>query len=226
MATTKRKCAKCKGTITIDKANVADVIYYNKLYYHEQCFCDLCTQRIEKKKSGWRSWREALDDIEQLKKETRQKVLQSRVKTDPLNDYLLEHYDVVAVPSNFWTMVADLGNGIYRSKRCKPIDIDTLLEVWKWGQGKLDKIAQNNRANHKGPSNDTERLRYDLAILMGHIEDFKKYKAREESQRTEIIDSIKNQPKIDYSSLSKCEQGNSESDVDTLDMNELINQIF
>lgn len=195
MATTKRKCAKCKGTITIDKANVADVIYYNKLYYHEQCFCDLCTQRIEKKKSGWRSWQEALDDIEQLKKETKQKVLQSRVKTDPLNDYLLEHYEVAAVPSNFWTMVADLGNGVYRSKRCKPIDIDTLLEVWKWGQGKLDEINVYNKSHKKGPANDNARLTYDLAILINKMPRFIEYKkkhqaATEELTKVSVIDDI------------------------------------
>lgn len=225
MATTKRKCAKCKGTITIDKANVADVIYYNKLYYHEQCFCDLCTQRIEKKKSSWRGWQKALDDIEQLKKETRQKVLQSRVKTDPLNDYLLEHYDVAAVPSNFWTMVADLGNGTYRNKRCKPIDIDTLLEVWKWGQGKLDKIAQNNRANRKGPSNDTERLRYDLAILMGHIEDFKKYKAKVEAERAESEQENSNTAKsIDYNVISKVKETTRKENDD--DISDMLDEIF
>ena len=225
MATITRKCAKCKQEITIEHNNISDVVYYNKLYYHEQCFCDLCTQRIEKKRGKWVEWQEAYDNLWQLEADTKE-MLEKYFAKEELNEWLLNNYDICAVPGSFWQMVADLENGKYRNKKCKPIKTDMLLAMWKWGQGKLDKIAQNNRASRKGPSNDTERLRYDLAILMGHVEDYKKYKARKESQRNEIIDLIKKQPKIDYSSLSQCKQGNLESDVDTLDMNELINQIF
>ena len=64
---------------------------------------------------------------------------------------------------------------------------------------------------------------YCSKLLFG---DFKKYKAREESQRNEIINSIKKQPKIDYSSLNRRVQDKSKSDIDTADMSELIGQIF
>lgn len=225
MAVTKRKCKKCKGTIEIDKNNITGVVYYDNFYYHEQCFCDLCAQKIEKKRGGWTKWQASLDNLWQIEADTKQRIQQSRVKTDPLNDYLLEHYEVAAVPKNFWTAVADLGNGIYRSKRCKPIDVDTLLEAWKWGQEKLDKIAQNNRENRKGPSNDTERLRYDLAILMGHIEDYKKYKARVEAERAENEQESSNTAKaIDYSAISKVKETIKKENDD--DISDMLDEIF
>lgn len=188
MAVTKRKCKKCKGTIEIDKSNITGVVYYDNFYYHEQCFCDLCTQKIEKKRGGWTKWQAALDNLWQIKADTKQRIQQSRVKTDPLNDYLLEHYDVTAVPKNFWTAVADLDNGIYRSKRCKPVDIDTLLEAWKWGQGKLDEINMYNKSHKKGPIDDNTRLTYDLAILVNKMPRFIEYKKKHQAATEELAE--------------------------------------
>lgn len=225
MVTITRKCAKCKQEIEIEKNDITDVIYYEKKYYHESCFTEMATQKAASKRGKPEQWQEALDNLWQLEADTK-KMIQKYFAREELNEYLLSNYDICMVPAYFWQLVADLENGKYKSKKCKPIEINVLLDIWKWGQKNLNQIALNNRANRKGPQNDDDRLRYDLAILIGHVGDFKKYKAREESQRNEIINSIKKQPKIDYSSLNRRVQDKSKSDIDTADMSELIGQIF
>jgi hypothetical protein len=47
-----------------------------------------------------------------------------------------------------------------------------LLDVWKWGQHNLDNIDKYNKNNNKGPTNDSDRLFYDLAILIKKIPDY------------------------------------------------------
>ena len=47
-----------------------------------------------------------------------------------------------------------------------------------------------------------------------------------EKEENKVVNSIKKQPKIDYSSLNRRVQDKSKSDIDTADMSELIGQIF
>ena len=82
--------------------------------------------------------------------------------------------------------MADLERGSYKGKRCRPISMEMLLGVWKWGQRKLDEIAANNRANHKGPQNDEARLVYDLAILVGKVPSYLVYKEKQKSAAIEL----------------------------------------
>lgn len=206
-----RKCAHCKGVIEIDRSNLSNVIQFQKKYYHYECFEELATKKAMLKTGKPKMWQEALDNIWVLEDETK-KMLEQFVAKDDLNTWLLNNYDIVTVPSYFWQLVADLERGIYKRKKCKPVKTFDLYECWKWGQRKLNEINIGNRMNHKGPNNDSERLCYDLAILITKYPLFLKHKAKSSAQI--INESLeRKQPKIDYGLLEKNNKNDDDNDI-------------
>lgn len=219
-----RKCAKCKGEIVIDKNNIEDVIFFNKLYYHKSCFYDMATEKASSKRGKPQMWKDALDSILELEVDTK-KMLESYVAKDELNSWLLDNYDVVTIPSYFWQLVADLEGGKYRNKKCKPISINTLYSMWRWGQKHLDKIAANNKKNKKGPQTDSDRIRYDLSVLLSHMEDFKKYQNRVKVEKAEAEALSKKEDKnINYGTINKIKEVSKKQKED--DISDLLDEIF
>lgn len=221
-----RKCAACPNPIEIDKEHTSGIIFYKKKYYHSKCFCDLAKKRSQSKIKSASEWKEALDNLWELEVET-EKMLKSSLTKDELNEWLLSHYDIAVVPARLWQIVADLERGVYKRKKCKPVSMEMLLGVWKWGQRKLDEINANNKAKRNGPNSGDDRIRYDLAILLSHVNDYIKYQNRVKSEREEqenIIKSIRAHGTIDYTSLGKQTNHDAEPDMD--DMNSLLEAIF
>lgn len=221
-----RKCGACPKPIEIDKEHTSNIVYYKNKYYHSSCFCDIATKRSQSKIKSASEWKEALDNLWELEAET-DKMLKSSIAKDELNEWLLSHYDIAVVPARFWQIAADLERGVYKGKKCRPVSMDMLLGMWKWGQKKLDEIAANNRANRNGPSNGDDRIRYDLAILLSHTNDYIKYQNRVKTEREEqekIIKSIRAHGAIDYTSLGRQTNHDAEPDMD--DMNSLLDAIF
>ena len=199
-STIKRKCAKCKGEIKIHRDNICDVIGYQGKYYHSDCFETLATQRASSKRGNSSQWQAALDDLWGLEDETKNSLERFWIKDD-LNSWLLDHYDVSVVPSYFWQVVIDLERGKYKQQRCKPVGVAMLYNMWVWGQKRLDDINQKNKINHTGPKNDIDRLRYDLAILISHTEDYKKHVAKVHALESERQQRQKEIVKVDYNKI-------------------------
>ena len=219
--TVRRKCGGCSEIIEIHRSNISDVLYYKNKYYHSKCFCEIAEKRSKAKIKTAPEWQTALDNLCELEIDTR-KMLESAWVKDDLNDYLLSNYDIAAVPTRFWQIVADLGNGTYKGKKCKPVSMETLLGAWKWGQRKLNKINANNKTIHKGPTNDADRVVYDLAILIGHVGDYIKYTSRTKEESAEIKSRLQSSNKINCENI--CVQASSnQSDENILD---LMNEIF
>lgn len=216
-----RKCGACPKPIEIDKEHTSNIVYYKNKYYHSSCFCDIATKRSQSKIKSASEWKEALDNLWELEAET-DKMLKSSIAKDELNEWLLSHYDIAVVPARLWQIIADLDRGMYKGKRCKPISIEMLVSVWKWGQRKLDEIAANNRANHKGPSNGDDRIKYDLAILLSHINDYIKHTQRNKEEVADIAAKAQNTKKFDYEKIYEQAQKKTETD----DILNLMNDIF
>ena len=184
-----RKCAECKKMIKIDRDNITGILKFQDKYYHTECFKEMTTHKAASKRGKPEMWQNALDNVVVLETETK-KILESSIAKDDLNEWLLKNYDIVAVPTRFWQMVADLERGIYKGKMCRPTSMQTLLGTWKWGQRQLDSIARSNKANHKGPQNDEKRLVYDLAILVQKVPSYLAYKDKEKTAAIEMIRSM------------------------------------
>ena len=219
-STIKRKCAKCKGEITIHRDNICDVIGYQGKYYHADCFEALATQRASSKRGNKEQWKEALDDLWGLEDLTRM-ALEKFWAKDDLNVWLLDHYDVSVVPSYFWQVVTDIECGKYKQQRCKPVSIEMLYKMWVWGQKRLDDINSKNKINHTGPKNDIDRLRYDLAILISHTEDYKKHIAKVHALEAERQQRQKEIVKVDYNKIKPT--ANKKSGLD--DISALLDEI-
>ena len=217
-----RKCAKCKGTIKINHDSIADIIFYKKLYYHKACFCALAEERSQSKRGKPEEWKSALNSVSVLELNTAQ-MLRGLCAKDDLNIWLLDHYDISAVPSRFWQIVADLEQGVYKGKKCKPVSMETLLGAWKWGQRKLDSINRSNKMKKSGPQSDDARISYDLAILVQKVPIFLDYQEKQKAAEMERQRTLKEVMKIDYSKIASSTKASSNN---LQDISSLVDDIF
>lgn len=203
--TIKRKCAKCKGEIEINRNNITEVIYFDQKYYHESCFEGHATQRAASKRGNPEQWQEALDNIWELEAETKN-MLERFWSKDDLNVWLLDNYNITVVPTRFWQIISELEIGKYKGQRCKPVNTETLVDCWKWGQRKLNEINQYNKSHNKGPSDDSARLMYDLTILIGKMPNFLAYKDKQKIETNEMARTCESNDDVDMSKIGQVKQ--------------------
>lgn len=204
-----RKCNKCKQSMEIDIDNIVDVIRYEKKFYHKACFIEEAERLSQAKRAGRLKWQNALENIEDLEDETKFSLRQDEENKTPfekakdqLNAYLLSVYNVTSVSEQrFWIAVTDLDIGIYKNKKCKRVDVDTLLSTWKWHQQKLNEIDKLNKANNRGPKDDRSRILYDFAIVVGQVPNYLTYKEKQRIAELERQQTSKETLKIDYSKI-------------------------
>lgn len=211
-----RKCHSCKDMITIYRNNVEGIIHFQNNYYHKNCFIELATQKSQSKRGKPAMWKEALENIDALEYNATKPLLYYWARED-LNSYLLNTYVVYSIPNTFWTTIAELENGEYQGKKCKPVDMKLLLEAWKWAQKNLNKIAQRNKASNIGPKTESDRLRYDLAIVVRHIGDYEKYIRRTKEETIMIAEQMQSMNKFDYEKIYQ-ESKKTQKDEDILNL--------
>lgn len=214
-----RKCAHCNEEINVrNKDKLDNVLRYKGKFYHKDCFTQLAESRVAKNNRYSASWQEALDNISLFIEDAKQSIGR-KIKTDPLNDYLLLNYEVATLGPLFWSTVADIGNGIYRNKRCKAISCDVLLDMWKWYQKDLNNTYVWNKTHGKDMAGEM-RVKYDLAILMNKYGEYMKFKAKKEKAR--INQQIKKEEhKIDYNKIKSTSKTDGLGDISDL-LDELI----
>lgn len=213
-----RKCHQCKGAIVVDLNDVKNIIQYKKVYYHKDCFIERANEYINKSNRFSKSWQDALDNIDNHERQTIEKLSYGK-PTDKLNDWLLDNYDIVTTPSNrFWSTIKELGNGMYRNKRCKPISVELLTEVWQSEQPYLDKTYAYNKTIGKHMEGEA-RLYYDLAIIIKKIPSFIKDKKKQEAVRAEIINNVS----FDEIDMSRIGQGRQ---ITRRDISDIADDLF
>lgn len=196
-----RKCEACDDPIIINRNNISNIICYREKYYHKDCFVARATRLATRKTQYAPGWQQALDNLPTLEVEAINK-LTFYFERDDLNKYLLDYYNMTEIRSTFWTVIGDLYSGIYKGKRCKEITPKEILELWKWGQKNLDTIAVKNKMNNRGPKDGEQRLRYDLAILLKHRNDFEDYLKQKNIAQNEMKENIP-YDNIDISRIGK-----------------------
>jgi hypothetical protein len=150
-------------------------------------------------------WQDALDKIWELEAETK-RMLESYVAKDELNLWLLDNYDIVEVPKRLFQVISELEVGKYKGKRCKPVTASTLYGCWKWGQQKLNEISQYNKFHNKGPIDDSARIMYDLAVLIGKIPNYLAYKEKQKAAKHEMATVVVLNDDIDMSKIGQVKQ--------------------
>lgn len=218
-ATLIRKCAFCGEDIVLTK-NDMHMVSYKQKSYHTECFKTMCNGRVLKNNRYSSIYSDALQNLDQLESEAKKKLMHRFVQ-DELNEYLIVHYDVGALSRRFWSIIADIQSGKYNGRRCKPIELETLFDMWKYYKEELDRI---NLRNLKQGNNifDENRVLYDLAIIMknyGKIQrEMKKEKvaAEETKMATKTI-----KEKINYMSI-----GGKNTEDGQKDISSIMDEIF
>lgn len=218
-ATLIRKCAFCGEDIVLTKDDM-HIVSYKKKSYHTECFKTMCNGRVLKNNRYSSIYSDALQNLDQLESEAKKKLMHRFVQ-DELNEYLIVHYDVGALSRRFWSIIADIQSGKYNGRRCKPIELETLFDMWKYYKEELDRI---NLRNIKQGNNifDENRVLYDLAIIMknyGKIQrEMKKEKvtAEETKMATKTI-----KEKINYMSI-----GGKNTEDGQKDISSIMDEIF
>lgn len=201
--TVRRKCGGCSDPVVIKRENLSDIIYYKRTYYHSDCFCKIAEKRSKANISTAPEWKDALDNLLELEKDTKN-MLENSLFQDELNDWLLNHYNIATVPKRLWSIAYDLNKGIHKGKKCKPIDMKTIFGAWQWGQRKLDSISRNNKMNHKGPASDDERVMYDFSIIISKVPNYLSHKAKVEAQQAEEQKNAQ-KTRINYNNMQRTE---------------------
>jgi hypothetical protein len=211
-----RKCGGCSNVIEINRNDITDVLYYKNKYYHSKCFCEIAEKRSKAKRSTAAEWQEALDNLWELEADTK-KMLESAWIKDDLNEWILNHYNIITIPSRFWQILADLEHGTYKCKKCKPVTMETLLGAWKWGQKKLDSISRNNKMNHKGPTSDDARIMYDLSIIISKVPNYLSHVSKMKMLQTEEKkETAKTHINYDNVQQTKIENNSGLDDISSL----------
>lgn len=207
------KCVKCNQDIEVDINNITNISRFKNQYYHTQCLRERAERAINRPNHK-SCWDNALNNIDAYEQEARE-FIERKYWNDNLNDYLICNYGVRTVPRSFWEMVRELNKGVYKGKRCKPTSTKLLFDAWRWGQKNLDKIDRNNKAKRKGPQNGSDRITYDAAIILKHIEDYEKYVAKTKAEEAERELQAKETVKIDYNNI-KAKKDNNFGDISDL----------
>lgn len=213
MARSPRKCSVCKAEIEFDINDFHNIARLKDRYYHSNCLIELATKRIKNPKHA-ECWDYALEHLDACEKEAKE-VLTYTYWQDKLNDHLIRHYDVV-LPQRFWNVIADLTNGEFKGRKCKPIPMQDICETWIWAQKKLNEINRFNKMKKNGPNTDAERVNYDLSIVAGHIGDYKKAKAKEKAMEAERELKAKENINIDYSKVQAKKESSGLGDISDL----------
>ena len=216
-----RKCGGCSDVIEINRNNISDILYYKNKYYHSKCFCEIAEKRSQAKTRYAVEWKDALDNLWELESETKTKLTKVWVRDD-LNEWLLEHYNIVTVPSRFWQVLDDLGHGMYKGKKCKSVNMETIFATWKWGQKKLDSISRNNKISHKGPADDEARVLYDLNIIIAKVPNYLSHKSKMKMLQAEE----KNESKKTHINYDNVQQTKIENNSGLDDISGLLDDIF
>lgn len=220
-----RKCAACKGIIKINRNDIQDVAIYDGGFYHKQCLIDRATTSLQKPRCSKAKWTDVLENIDEYEKRAQENLGHGR-PTDKLNDWLLDHYDITTTPSQrFWSAVRELGNGLYRNKRCKPISVDMLTEAWKWAQHNLDKIAVQNKSKNNHIEGEA-RIHYDLAIIVKKYPIFLKWRDRQKAAAAVAAVQETQKAKINYNNLEK-QNLESQKDPNYIDdISDFLDELF
>lgn len=215
-----RKCFECGKYISFDKNNMDNVIRFEKIYYHYDCFINVCKRKSEKK-NALPKWGEALNSIDKIQQETKQffKINRNSPK-DKLYRFILETYDVSKLPSHFFKKLEDIYTGKLKGLSCG-IPPEDLLDMWKRKHklGELDRTRAKNIVSGK-EMNGYQKLNYDLAVIIAQYHDYLKWKERNKIIEQEVnkvhIDILK---EVDLDKLSVIAQNKnkeSEEDIDSL----------
>lgn len=205
----KRKCPECKEFIYFtDKENSVGAVFYDKKYYHKDCFVTTCNRHLKPRKNKKESrldWGKALNEIPKLQENAKKK-LKDLIEKDDFYNFALTNYQISAISDRVWERLAHIHDGTYEGV-AYPISFDELLEEWKFFMPEL--VQNRAMKNIVGPS----ALAYDLAIILNRNAEY-----REIMEKRKVEEQVKAaqrnaEVEIDAGALAALRRHNSQQRI-------------
>jgi len=206
----KRKCQICDGkneqSINIDADDFV-MIKKGKTseYYHTQCYY---IYLITKKKM---TEQESLLEIQRIKSLMIEEIEDKKYR-EKLCELIMCLYNISFLPKYFFIRLSEINKGTYKNIK-EAISNFELFEMYSNQKliAKLEKIAIK-----KGIEKDN-RLYWDLAIILGEYENYKKWK-RQKVSKDINTDKLKEELK----QIKQMQKNIQQNDDNEIDINELI----
>lgn len=216
----KRICGCCKNTIYIDKDNIENAIYYDKVTYHSNCFINMCDRRSKMKRLDVsQKWGWILQNIDSIKHESAVHLYKEICK-EAVYDFIKEAYSLSIIPTTVWQKISNIYSGTFKGMS-SGIPPEHLLDMWKRKIDMLNSIADKNVTKGKKMSPD-QRLNYDLTVLVNKYDSYLKW--LEKQKIIEAEKSIEQSENIVGKSIGYSKQNHTEEGTD--DISNLVDDIF
>jgi hypothetical protein len=208
-----RKCAKCKGVIEINVDDIRGIVYFDKKFYHKDCFIETATKKAANKRSSL-SWQEALNDgLRQISKDAKYNIDYCYGR-DLLFEHLLHNYDICAISSYANMLISNVVSGKYKGKS-KPILYRDFAECWIGVQSDLDNIYANNQRLGKNMTGD-QRIVYDIAVVVRTYPEWKRKQEHKKKKAENRNVAEQHKINIDYAKIKTNEKNSGLGDISDL----------
>lgn len=241
-----KKCKNCKHTTyfkTLEDIEREQMVFYQGLYYCNECFADLCKDGINRRSKKWINANANFDKYLQTANDQLSELLAKKIKSygsiDRLkedaekyaefifaeydvNDFIRESYGVIDTSNIYVRHLKPLYTGTSKKYVDVQIPPQYLIEMWRTKISYLQKIYQRNIANGK-EFTPTQRVLYDLAVLVGKYESFLEWKNKQIVLESNTSDNGKCEykEKIDYTNIRPTKSSECVEDID-----DILNDIF
>lgn len=209
------KCQLCdpvtpKGTTPIKTINSETDEFINDKgkYYHKNCYKRfLLNKKGVSVQEAERIYNERLKETLLIANESNQK--------DKFLKWVMEFYDG-SLPSYFLKKLKSVREGTHEGIP-EPITYETLLDIYKNMENYLRKLAAQKQIQ-----DDTQRMNYDLAVVVGNYGKYKRFKEKQrlnEGDKKQIDKQIEVTNKVNNIKI----ESNSDKEFDIADViNELL----
>lgn len=241
-----KKCKSCKHITyfkTHEDVEREKMVFYQGSYYCNECFTKLCKDGINRRSKKWTNANANFDKYLQTANDQLSELLAKKIKSygsiDQLkedaekyaefifaeydvNDFIRESYEVIDTSNIYVRHLKPLYNGTSKKYVDVQIPPQHLIEMWRTKISYLQKIYQRNIANGK-EFTPTQRVLYDLAVLVGKYESFLEWKNKQIVLESDAGDSEKceHKDKIDYTNIKPKKSSECVEDID-----DILNDIF
>ncbi len=222
-----RKCHLCDITgyksINVDRDKF---IYHKGSYCHYDCFIK---NKNENNKDNLNQDQIIKIADEMVLKTHKIKSVQESIDKDRLTYWLYDNYNISVLPNLFFQKLQRINKGTFSERISVPISCYDLLQIFKKMKTYLDKVNNNNERKGK-IINLSQRVNYDLSIVINNYDDYIKWKQKQKTETIEndkLQEEIKSKNNIQTNNIINVQKYvNRQNDNEELNIVDLLDEVF
>ena len=154
---------------------------------------------------------------EKEKKKKRRRTRAEIDTTNELYEFIYKEYNLSSLPNYMFVKISQVFTGEYGKNVREPISVFDLYDMWQRKMDYLNRQAEYNK-EHGKEMTGTQRVTYDLAILINKYDSYKRWKEKQNAiheQEKTFAEQIKKMKAIRQ---TKSIQTPSENEIDISDI--------